>query len=122
MELTRINKLANAEIFLGSSHFNRLSTGERKMPPPIPTRPERNPIPPPSAPVTSGFTAFLCCIGAGWTHRRTEASRRHIPNRTKKKDTSFISHNPPMKAMGMLRQRKGHAFFRSSIPDRQKTY
>jgi len=47
-----MNKEAVAATDLGRSHRSNNSTGERKIPPPIPTIPERSPIPPPTNIVT----------------------------------------------------------------------
>lgn len=49
IELTKINTLAVGAIFLGTSHFIKFKIGERKMPPPIPTMPDKKPMAPPNA-------------------------------------------------------------------------
>src|SRR5690606_5462366 len=48
IELTRINTLEVAAIFLAVSHFIKLSNGDKNIPPPIPTNPDKKPIPPPN--------------------------------------------------------------------------
>ena len=49
IELTKINTLANADIRLASAQFVKCKIGERKIPPPILTNPDKKPIKPPSA-------------------------------------------------------------------------
>ena len=46
IELTKMKKLENAAIFFDGIVFNKCSRGEKKIPPPIPTNPARNPKPP----------------------------------------------------------------------------
>ena len=55
-EFTKIKKLAVAAMFLGLSQFSILRTGERKMPPPIPTIPDKNPILPPKTALNHTFS------------------------------------------------------------------
>ena len=43
-----MKKLAVAAMFLGVSHFIKFKTGDKKIPPPIPTIPDKKPIEPPS--------------------------------------------------------------------------
>ena len=47
IEFTKIKKLASAAIFMALSHFRWFKTGAKNIPPPIPTNPDKNPIPPP---------------------------------------------------------------------------
>lgn len=47
MEFTTINNADTADVFFGSAHRRRIMIGLRKIPPPTPTIPERNPITPP---------------------------------------------------------------------------
>ena len=46
IELTKMKKLENAAIFFDGMVFNKCSKGEKKIPPPIPTNPAKNPKPP----------------------------------------------------------------------------
>ena len=43
IELTKMKKLENAAIFFDGIVFNKCSIGEKKIPPPIPTNPAKNP-------------------------------------------------------------------------------
>ena len=47
IELTKINKLAVAAIFLGVFQFVKWSNGAKNIPPPIPAIPDTKPIKPP---------------------------------------------------------------------------
>ena len=46
IELTKMKKLENAAIFFDGAVFNKCKRGEKKIPPPIPTNPAKNPKPP----------------------------------------------------------------------------
>ena len=46
IEFTKMKKLENAAIFFDGAVFNKCSRGEKKIPPPIPTNPAKNPKPP----------------------------------------------------------------------------
>ena len=50
IEFAKIKTLAVAAIFLAVSHFNKFNNGDKKMPPPMPTIPDKNPIAPPKNP------------------------------------------------------------------------
>ena len=47
-ELTKIKKLAKAAMVIGFSHFKWFRIGAKNIPPPMPTRPDSNPITPPN--------------------------------------------------------------------------
>ena len=47
IEFTRIKTLANAEILFASAQFIKCRMGERKIPPPILTSPDKKPMAPP---------------------------------------------------------------------------
>lgn len=57
-ELTRMNAAARLALSRMSAHRVKTSNGLRKMPPPVPVNPERNPIAPPLA--TAGTTGRSC--------------------------------------------------------------
>ena len=78
--------LAIAAIFFGVSQLLRWSSGAKKIPPPIPTIPERNPIPPPKNEfliVLKVFFSFTVETRRLETHMESAANNKVNPKRMK---------------------------------------
>lgn len=106
MELTKIKKPAIPAIFLVSSQFNKLSTGDKNIPPPMPTNPERKPNAVPNG-MDLTNTFFLSANGltglTTWKNNAT-AERTSAPPNTRKKVFWESLNVAPIKAAGTLKR------------------
>ena len=68
IEFTRIKKPAIPAIFLVSSQFNKFSIGDKNIPPPMPTNPDKNPNAVPSG---TDLTNTFFLSSNGFTGRTT---------------------------------------------------
>ena len=118
IELTKIKKLAIPAIFFASSQFNKLSTGDKNMPPPIPTRPDKKPKAVPNGMDLTNIFFLSSNDLTGrttWKNNATAESTKAVPNKRKKvfcDNLNVAAHN----AAGTLKMVYGIALLSDKNP------
>lgn len=118
IELTKIKKPAIPAILLLSSQFNKFNTGDKNIPPPIPTIPDKKPNAVPSGTDLIN-TFFLSSKGfTGLTTWKNNATDERIsaPLNNRKNDCWESLKVAPHKAAGTLKIVYGIAFLRDKNP------
>lgn len=110
-ELTKIKKLAVAAMTLALSHLIRYNNGAKKIPPPIPTRPETNPMTAPIAPFRTRLDDLGVFMVGIRMSMRMPAMSKLIANNAKN-GVLVKAMEPPIKAIGTLVTTNGSALRR----------
>ena len=119
-EFTKMNKAVVAAITLGTFHLVRCKTGDKKMPPPMPTKPDKNPIPPPMRALDNLGNLLRSRPGL-LNNINNAAASKAIP-KMMKNTFSLILYQPPKKAIGILHNTKGQTRFNFNRSFFLKTY
>ena len=79
--LIRMNKAAIPDVRRGSSHPSRMIKGLRKIPPPVPVRPARNPnaAPTGTATIAEGGDGVRAAVAFGLQNKRIAAIQSSTP-------------------------------------------
>lgn len=123
IEFNRINALAQAAIRFELSHFIKCKIGERKIPPPIPTNPDKNPMPPPKALLPKVLDSFNSELRTSLFFSQSKIAARSNENPKMTKNVSSATRiRAPRKARGTLRRTSGKILFQLIKPARWKSH
>src|SRR3954454_25076527 len=120
-ELTRINNAETAAAVLVRAQRISSSSGVRKIPPPVPVRPDSKPKPAPidRAAGSEGWPATSSL--AGFSRKRAAESSKTTPTRILKMRVGKLKY-PPRKANGIESSAKGQKRDQEKCPARQNCH
>ena len=106
---------------LGRAQPMKSKSGVRKMPPPVPVKPESKPIKAPVASAASSGGALAGLSVLACTNKRTAETKSAAPSSNLKPAVGKLM-APPMKAQGTAKAAKGHRRAQEKCPARQNCH
>jgi hypothetical protein len=120
-ELTKMNSAETADAVFVLAHPINMTSGVKKIPPPVPVKPAKSPNPAPT-PYEMGFDgARGCGFSFGSSKNFTADNSKMIPTRILKKEVGRLRY-PPIKAKGIDRMAKGQKKLQEKCPALQNCH
>lgn len=117
IEFTRIKTTEAAAVAFTGAHFINKIKGVKKIPPPVPVRPAKNPIPAPEDTLTDGCISTISYGSFILNKNRTAENKRIAPTNISKISAGKFKY-PPAKAAGIDKTTNGQVNFHEKWPAR----